>query len=252
MVNPINESQTVNVTAYKYQAVKVGPSTFVNTPTEYFIETYNHLNFLLGQRTHKFKIGPNLTVGNQYRITFNSVTQSYTVLTGNTVANVLSGVASVISGMGFASVTTDGVNTLTVVINDIVLQATASLYHPGAAIFQAGFYIPSSTLPSPTEWLISGSEQAGSYPPVGVLAASYNFSALTPLPSGLSNYLFISGYTPLALFSTVEGTTDITSVPGTSISINGNELGYDAVHNVIIAPISSPFGVGERVNLFYK
>lgn len=244
----------LSVTVKEFRKTSYVPGAVINTATEYF--TLISRIDILGVRHELFQVGPTVTPGNKYSVTKNGVTATYTVIPGDTAATVTTNLTAVIGATVFSPAYTSISNPAANQINlrgNTSYSTLSQILRPTLTYFQNGYYIPSSGLPSPTEWLIESHTQTSTFFTLGAIGSSYAFSALIPLPFGLGNYLNIPGTTTIFYDTNAStGSTNITGVPAAPGVIDDSVLVYDEVTGKVMVSSDVPFGNGERINIFYS
>jgi hypothetical protein len=198
-----------------------------------------------GQRTVIYEVGSVVTAGKTYALFRGNQVAKYTAAAGNTATTVRDGLKSAIDAVSWSgfTVTTTAVSTnrLQLVINIPTVGFTTYL---GQEKWKKGRY----AIISGVEYLLEYIESTSSEPALPALAASYQFSAITPMPLGLESYI----NEPLTgrVFSTGNGaTTDIIAFAGT-INVPANEcVVSEALQRIYF---SDTLGLGEVIKVFQK
>ncbi len=231
-------TQTQNVYTYEWYGIRLGSLSSTN----YLIPIYNTLSG--GNREILYEFGPTPVAGTTYSVYYGSVIAAYRVQAGNTTAQVRNGLKSAIDAATWGTtVTTTSVSTnrLKVNITGATVNLTTQL---GTEKYKKGRY----TTISGTNYIIIELEAPTAYPTLPAVAASYSFTALTPITGTVESYLQES-LTQYTYTDSLTTTTNITDIPVVT-SVNPGECVVDESAQRVW--FDSDLNFGEIIKIFQK
>ena len=231
-------TQTVNVYTYEWYGIRLGSLSSGN----YLITIYNTLTG--GNREILYEFGPTPVAGTTYSVYYGSTIAKYRVSSGNTTTNVRDGLKSAIDAATWGTtVTTTSVSTnrLRVNITGATVNLTTQL---GTEKYKKGRY----TTISGTTYIIIEQEAATAYPTLPAVAASYAFTALTPITGTVEAYLS----EPLTAYTYSDSLTTTTSITGIPVvgSVTAGECVVDETAQRIW--FDGNLNFGEIIKVFQK
>ena len=231
-------TQTVNVYTYEWYGIRLGSLSSGN----YLITIYNTLTG--GNREILYEFGPTPVAGTTYSVYYGSTIAKYRVSSGNTTTNVRDGLKSAIDAATWGTtVTTTSVSTnrLRVNITGATVNLTTQL---GTEKYKKGRY----TTISGTTYIIIEQEAATAYPTLPAVAASYAFTALTPITGTVEAYLS----EPLTAYTYSDSLTTTTSITGIPVvgSVTAGECVVDETAQRIW--FDADLNFGEIIKVFQK
>lgn len=215
------ETQTVAATSFQYYSRK--PFYGAAGQTIYLFTT-----IISGSTKQQvFKVGSNVVIPSRYYLYDNTNLNPTTFdpVTGEDNIDVLQGLKVAVIGKGYSNVTTATVSiineTLTIT-GDLTMDFTPDIDSGTDKKYKSGLYCTVNG----SDYLLDIAESNISMPTTPALAASYDFTTSTALPSGISAYLYDSGYSVQSFTTGSPGNTDITNVPlaGSSLPTDGDTV----------------------------
>ncbi len=231
-------TQTQNVYTYEWYGVRLGSLSSGN----WLITISNSLSS--GNRTIIYEFGPTPTVGSTYSVYYGSTIAKYTVQSGDNTTAVRNGLKTAIDATSWGTtVTTSSVSTnrLQVNIMGAVVNFTTQL---GTQKFKKGRYVTLSGV----NYIIIEQESPTAYPTLPAVAASYSFTALTPITGTVESYLQES-LTEYTYTDSLTTTTNITDIPVVT-SVNPGECVVDESAQRVW--FDSDLNFGEIIKIFQK
>lgn len=195
-------TNTQGIKAYQWYGVR--PQT--RPPGTYLIE----ISEVIGStdRTYMFRVGPSPSAGWTYTLYFGSILAVYTSQAGDTAADVRDGLVAAVNAQTWGvsvTATAQSTNELEVVVDDLTTTLTNLV---GKEKWKNGYYVTISAM----NYIVLEQESTTSQPALPAVAASYNFTALSVMPSDIQTYLTEALY--ITSFSeSVAGTANINGVP---------------------------------------
>jgi hypothetical protein len=231
-------TQTVNVYTYEWYGIRLGSLSSGN----YLITISNTLTG--GNREILYEFGPTPVAGTTYSVYYGSTIAKYRVASGNTTTNVRDGLKSAIDAATWATtVTTTSVSTNRLRVN--ITGSTVNLVTQlGTEKYKKGRY----TTISGTTYIIIEQEAATAYPTLPSVAASYAFTALTPITGTVEAYLS----EPLTAYTYTDSLTTTTSITGIPVvgSVTAGECVVDETAQRIW--FDADLNFGEIIKVFQK
>lgn len=231
-------TQTVNVYTYEWYGIRLGSLSSGN----YLITISNTLTG--GNREILYQFGPTPVAGTTYSVYYGSTIAKYRVASGNTTTNVRDGLKSAIDAASWGTtVTTTSVSTNRLRVN--ITGSTVNLVTQlGTEKYKKGRY----TTISGTTYIIIEQEAATAYPTLPAVAASYAFTALTPITGTVQAYLS----EPLTASTYTDSLTTTTSITGIPVvgSVTAGECVVDETAQRIW--FDADLNFGEIIKVFQK
>jgi hypothetical protein len=231
-------TQTVNVYTYEWYGIRLGSLSSGN----YLITISNTLTG--GNREILYEFGPTPVAGTTYSVYYGSTIAKYRVASGNTTTNVRDGLKSAIDAATWGTtVTTTSVSTNRLRVN--ITGATVNLVTQlGTEKYKKGRY----TTISGINYIIIEQEAATAYPTLPAVAASYAFTALTPITGTVEAYLS----EPLTAYTYTDSLTTTTSITGIPVvgSVTAGECVVDETAQRIW--FDADLNFGEIIKVFQK
>ena len=191
-----------SIKAYQWYGVR--PQTL--PPGTYLIE----ISEVIGStdRIYVFRVGPVPTAGWTYTLYFGSILAVYTAQAGDTATDVRDGLVAAVNAQTWGvsvTATAQSTNELEVVVDDTTTTLTNLV---GKEKWKNGYYVTITGV----NYIVLEQESTTAQPSLPAVAASYNFTALTVMPSDIQTYLTEPLY--ITSFSqSVAGTANINGVP---------------------------------------
>jgi len=231
-------TQTVNVYTYEWYGIRLGSLSSGN----YLITISNTLTG--GNREILYEFGPTPVAGTTYSVYYGSTIAKYRVASGNTTTNVRDGLKSAIDAATWGTtVTTTSVSTNRLRVN--ITGSTVNLVTQlGTEKYKKGRY----TTISGINYIIIEQEAATAYPTLPSVAASYAFTALTPITGTVEAYLS----EPLTAYTYSDSLTTTTSITGIPVvgSVTAGECVVDETAQRIW--FDADLNFGEIIKVFQK
>ena len=231
-------TQTVNVYTYEWYGIRLGSLSSGN----YLITISNTLTG--GNREILYEFGPTTVAGTTYSVYYGSTIAKYRVASGNTTTNVRDGLKSAIDAATWGTtVTTTSVSTNRLRVN--ITGSTVNLVTQlGTEKYKKGRY----TTISGVTYIIIEQEAATAYPTLPSVAASYAFTALTPITGTVQSYLS----EPLTASTYTDSLTTTTSITGIPVvgSVTAGECVVDETAQRIW--FDGDLNFGEIIKVFQK
>jgi hypothetical protein len=231
-------TQTANVYTYEWYGIRLGSLSSGN----YLITISNTLTG--GNREILYEFGPTPVSGTTYSVYYGSTIAKYRVASGNTTTNVRDGLKSAIDAATWGTtVTTTSVSTNRLRVN--ITGATVNLVTQiGTEKYKKGRY----TTISGTTYIIIEQEAPTAYPTLPAVAASYAFTALTPITGTVQAYLS----EPLTASTYTDSLTTTTSITGIPVvgSVTAGECVVDETAQRIW--FDADLNFGEIIKVFQK
>jgi hypothetical protein len=230
-------TQSVNIYTYEWYGVRLGSLV----PGDYLIVISN---IVLSNRVILFEFGPTPAVGTTYSVTEGTTIASYKVQTGDTTEDVRDALKLAIDNATWStSISTVDVSTnrLECTLSDAAYDLTVSL---GAQKYKKGRYVTISGI----NYIVTEAEASDAYPVLPAIAASYAFTAITPITGTVEQYL----EEPLTIYTysaSSTSTTNITGIP-TVTSVNPGECVVDEPAQRIW--FDGDLNFGEIIKVFQK
>lgn len=231
-------TQTHDVYTYEWYGVRLGSLSSGN----WLITLSTVLSG--GIRTILYQFGPTPTVGSTYSVYYGSTIAKYTVQAGNNTAAVRNGLKAAIDAASWGTtVTTTSISTnqLQVVIQGATVNFTTQL---GTQKFKKGRYVTISGI----NYIIIEQESPTAYPTLPAVAASYAYTALTPIVGTVQAYLS-EPLTASTYSASLTTTTQITGFPLVG-SVNPGEAVVDESAQRIW--FDGNLNFGEKIKVFQK
>ena len=191
-----------DIKAYQWYGVK--PRT--RPPGTFLIE----ISEVIGatDRTYVFRVGPSPSAGWTYTLYFGDILAVYTSQAGDTTTDVRDGIVAAVNAQTWGvsvTATAQSTNELEVVVDDLTTTLTNLV---GKEKWKNGYYCTITG----TNYIVLEQESTTAQPSLPAVAASYNFTALTVMPSDIQTYLTEPLY--ITSFSeSVAGPANINGVP---------------------------------------
>jgi hypothetical protein len=227
-----------DIKAYQWYGVR--PQT--RPPGTFLIE----ISEVIGatDRTYVFRVGPSPTAGWTYTLYFGAILAVYTSQAGDTATDVRDGLVAAVNGQTWGvsvTATAQSTNELEVVVDDTTTTLTNLV---GKEKWKNGYYVTITGV----NYIVLEQESTTSQPALPAVAASYNFTALSIMPSDIQTYLTEPLY--ITSFSeSVAGTANINGVPVIG-NVPANECVVYQFGQKIYFEL--PLLVGEIINVISK
>ena len=195
-------TNTQDIIAYEWYGVK--PQT--RPPGTFLIE----ISEVIGatDRTYVFRVGPSPSAGWAYTLYFGAILAVYTSQAGDTATDVRDGLVAAVNAQTWGvsvTATAQSTNELEVVVDDLTTTLTNLV---GKEKWKNGYYCTITGV----NYIVLEQESTTAQPALPAVAASYNFTALTVMPSDIQTYLTEPLY--ITSFSeSVAGSANINGVP---------------------------------------
>jgi len=231
-------TDTEDIIAYEWYGIQPQarpPGTFLIKISEVIGST---------DRTYVFRVGSSPAAGWTFAVYFGPIIAKYTSQSGDTAEDVRDGIISAINAQTWGvsvTATAQSTNEIEVVVNDII---TALSLIVGKEKWKNGHF----TVISSQNYMILEQSSTTAEPSLPAVAASYNFSAMTLINSGIEFYLqeplFITSYS-----ESVAGSASIDGIPVVG-NIPFNEcVVYEPEQRIYF---HLPLQAGEIINVISK
>ena len=231
-------TNTQDIIAYEWYGVK--PQT--RPPGTFLIE----ISEVIGStdRTYVFRVGPSPSAGWTYTLYFGSILAVYTSQAGDTATDVRDGLVAAVNAQTWGvsvTATAQSTNELEVVVDDLTTTLTNLV---GKEKWKNGYYVTITGV----NYIVLEQESTTAQPSLPAVAASYNFTALSVMPSDIQTYLTEPLY--ITSFSeSVAGSANINGVPIVG-NVPANEcVVYDFGQKIYF---ELPLLAGEVINVISK
>lgn len=231
-------TNTQDIIAYEWYGVK--PQT--RPPGTFLIE----ISEVIGStdRTYVFRVGPSPSAGWTYTLYYGSILAVYTSQAGDTATDVRDGLVAAVNAQTWGvsvTATAQSTNELEVVVDDLTTTLTNLV---GKEKWKNGYYCTITGV----NYIVIEQESTTAQPALPAVAASYNFTALTVMPSDIQTYLTEPLY--ITSFSeSVAGSANINGVPIVG-NVPANECVVYQFEQKIYFEL--PLLAGEVINVISK
>ncbi len=227
-----------DIKAYQWYGVR--PQT--RPPGTFLIE----ISEVIGStdRTYVFRVGPSPSTGWTYTLYYGSILAVYTSQAGDTATDVRDGLVAAVNAQTWGvsvTATAQSTNELEVVVNDLTTTLTNLV---GKEKWKNGYY----TVISGTNYIVLEQESTTSQPSLPAVAASYNFTSLSVIPSTIQAYL----NEPLYITSFSESVAGSANINGAPVigNVPANEcVVYEFGQRIYF---ELPLNAGEIINVISK
>ena len=231
-------TNTQDIIAYEWYGVK--PQT--RPPGTFLIE----ISEVIGStdRTYVFRVGPSPSAGWTYTLYYGSILAVYTSQAGDTATDVRDGLVAAVNAQTWGvsvTATAQSTNELEVVVDDLTTTLTNLV---GKEKWKNGYYCTITGV----NYIVIEQESTTAQPALPAVAASYNFTALSAMPSDIQTYLTEPVY--ITSFSeSVAGSANINGVPIVG-NVPANECVVYQFEQKIYFEL--PLLAGEVINVISK